>query len=122
MDRLVETIAHAGVLPSAHIELADVAITSGEDKSLKGFYFAARSLVPDLRHVSSIIISSALKKEWGCVPWNTETREGSVSLHWSVFESYLTRSTVCRNGRCLAVRRPAGRWPHEKNLQFAHFG
>lgn len=75
MDRLVETIAHAGVLPSAHIELADVAITSGEDKS-QGFYFAARSLVPDLRHVSSIIISSALKKEWGCVPWKDRAQRG----------------------------------------------
>lgn len=75
IDRLVETIAHGGMLPSAHFGFADIAITSGEDKN-EGFYWAARSLVPDLKYVSSIVISNALKNDWKCVSWKDSSRRG----------------------------------------------
>src|SRR5262249_8360490 len=75
VDRLVEIIAHEGILPSVHHRFADVAITSGEEKG-QGFYCAARTLVPDLKHSSSIVIGDALKADWGCVPWKDSHKRG----------------------------------------------
>jgi hypothetical protein len=75
IDRLVETIAHEGALPAAHFDRPDVALTGGEDKG-QGFYGAARSLVPDLRHMSSIGIAKALREDWGCFPWRGNNQRG----------------------------------------------
>ena len=75
VDRLVETIAHDGTLPSAHLDYPDVAITSGEEKG-EGFYCAARSLVPDLKRDSSIVVGNALKNGWECVSWKDRYRRG----------------------------------------------
>jgi hypothetical protein len=75
IDRLVETIAHDGALPAAHLTQRDVAITTGEDKG-DGFYCAVRVLVPDLKHYSSTVISNKLKEEWGCESWKSGDRRG----------------------------------------------
>ena len=48
---------------------------SGEEKG-QGFYCAARTLVPDLKHSSSIVIGDALKADWGCVPWKDSHKRG----------------------------------------------
>ena len=49
VDRLVELVAHSGILPAA--DHPHVAITSGEERG-SGFYAHAKSLVPDLRYNS----------------------------------------------------------------------
>ena len=68
LDRLIETLCHDGVLPSAHFDYPNIAITSGEAKG-EGFYAAARTLVPDFKYESSVVINSGLKRDWECVPW-----------------------------------------------------
>lgn len=75
LDRLIETIAHDGVLPSAHPVYSYVAITSGEDEG-EGFYCKARSLVSDLKYDSSIIIARTLKDEWECAAWHSGNLRG----------------------------------------------
>jgi hypothetical protein len=75
VDRLVETIAHDGLVPAADYTHVDVAITTGEDKD-EGFYCAARKLVPDLKLTSSIVISHILKDQWGCATWKSGNRRG----------------------------------------------
>jgi Family of unknown function (DUF5906) len=75
VDRLVEIICHNGMLPSVHIDYPDVAITSGEEKG-EGLYCAARTLVADLKHISSIVVGNALKSDWECVPWKDRYRRG----------------------------------------------
>lgn len=75
VDRLVETIAHNGMLPWAHPNYPDIAITSGEEKG-EGFYCAVRSLVPDLRHDSSVVISNTLKNGWECESWKSSHQRG----------------------------------------------
>ena len=75
VDRLVETIAHDGILPAAHAIHPDVAVTTGEEKG-DGFYCAARALVPDLKYESSIVISNKLKEEWGCSAWKSGNQRG----------------------------------------------
>jgi hypothetical protein len=75
IDRLIEQIAHDGRLPSAHTVHVNVAVTTGEE-DLKGFYHHARTLVPDLRYDSSIVIASKLKDEWGCGPWKSGYQRG----------------------------------------------
>jgi hypothetical protein len=75
IDRLIEIICHEGVVSSAHETYSDIAITTGEEKG-EGFYYAARTLVPDLKHVSSIIISQDLKQKWECTPWKAGNRRG----------------------------------------------
>jgi hypothetical protein len=75
VDRLIEIVCHDGTLPSAHVIHSDVAITSGEDKR-EGFYSAARTLVPDFKYDSSIIIANALKVSWGCSPWKAGNQRG----------------------------------------------
>ena len=52
IDRLVELLAYRGFLPAVHQMYLNVAVTAGEDDG-KGFYPAARRLVPDLKHLSS---------------------------------------------------------------------
>jgi hypothetical protein len=76
LDRLIELVAHAGSLPSAHWVYPDIAVTSGEDQS-RGFYCQARTLVPDLKYVgSSVVISNKLKDDWQCTPWHSGNVRG----------------------------------------------
>jgi Family of unknown function (DUF5906) len=75
VDRLVEILCHNGHLPSAREFFPDVAVTSGEEDG-EGFYCAARKLVPDFRHVSSIVISQTLKKHWECASWKASHQRG----------------------------------------------
>ena len=49
---------------SAHISLPRVAITTGQGDN-KGFYAAAKTMVPELRHSSPGVIVSTLKKALG---------------------------------------------------------
>jgi hypothetical protein len=74
IDRLIEQIAHEGVLPAVHSSSPNVAVTTGEAKN-EGFYFQARALVPDLKFLSSIVIALKLK-EWGCEPWHVGNQRG----------------------------------------------
>jgi hypothetical protein len=62
VDRVVEAIAHSGILPAAHTAHPNVAVTSGEENG-EGFHAKARTLAPDLKYDSSIVISAALKRE-----------------------------------------------------------
>jgi hypothetical protein len=75
IDRLIEHVAHSGVLPSTLTLHPQVALTSGEDRG-EGFYCAARSLVPELKHVSSQVIAQTLNKQWGCKPWHSGYQRG----------------------------------------------
>jgi hypothetical protein len=75
VDHLVEIVAHSGVLPAADTIHANVAITTGEDKG-EGFYCGARSMVPELRHDSSIVVAKSLKDDWGCKTWKSGYRRG----------------------------------------------
>jgi hypothetical protein len=75
IDRLVEIVTKNGILASVHPSYAEVAVTTGEDRG-EGFYCAARALVPDLKHVSSIIIGATLKKDWKCEPWKSGNQRG----------------------------------------------
>ena len=68
-------MAHSGILPAAHAQHPNVAVTSGEENG-NGFYPKARSLAPDLKYDSSIVISAALKKEWGCESWKSGYERG----------------------------------------------
>src|SRR6266516_4088424 len=61
VDRLVELVAYSGTLPTADPTYSNVAITTGEDKG-EGFYCGARSMVPELRHDSSIVVAKVLKE------------------------------------------------------------
>ena len=74
IDRLVEILAHEGVLPAVHPVLLDVAVTTGEAKG-EGFYAQAKALVPDLKFPSSVVINAALKN-WGCKPWRAHGVRG----------------------------------------------
>src|SRR5262249_26557911 len=75
MDRLIEIIAYDGVVPAIDSIGPNVAITTGEDKG-EGFYHAAKTLVPDLKHLASIGIAKALRKDWGCNEWHRGYRRG----------------------------------------------
>jgi Family of unknown function (DUF5906) len=75
IDRLIEHVAHEGLLPAAHLTYPNVAITSGEAEG-NGFYPGARSLVPDLKHTNSIIISRELQEKWGCASWKGSHQRG----------------------------------------------
>ena len=75
IDRLVEILAHEGILPSAHSMQPHIAVTSGEVKG-EGFYAAAKKLVPDLRRYgTSIQIATALS-QWGCKSWHSGNQRG----------------------------------------------
>ena len=75
IDRLVEILAHDGILPCADASDPGITITTGEDKG-EGFYSAARKLAPDLKHLSSQIIAVSLRKEWGCTRWKSGYQRG----------------------------------------------
>jgi Mesyanzhinovviridae DNA primase len=75
VDRLVEMIAHNGVLPAADATHANVAITTGEDEGA-GFYAGARAMVPELKYESSIVMARTLKNDWGCKTWKSNSRRG----------------------------------------------
>lgn len=74
VDRLIEMVAHSGMLPAVHGAYPNIAVTSGEEDG-NGFYPKARSLVPDLKYNSSIVIATALKR-WGCEPWHSGPLRG----------------------------------------------
>jgi hypothetical protein len=75
VDQLIEIIAHDGDLPCAHSSLANVAVTGGEGDG-RGFYAAAKKMVPDLRYLSSSAISQALRETWGCARWRSAQQRG----------------------------------------------
>ena len=75
VDQLIEIIANDGIVPRAHHDLANVAITSGEEKG-RGFYVAARALVHELKFRSSPVIANELRKKWGCKPWKNAHLRG----------------------------------------------
>jgi Mesyanzhinovviridae DNA primase len=75
IDRLVEILAHDGILPCADASDPSITITTGEDKG-EGFYPAARKLAPDLKHLSSQIIAVSLRKDWGCSRWKSGYQRG----------------------------------------------
>jgi Family of unknown function (DUF5906) len=75
IDALIEHIASEGELIEAHPIYHDIAITS-EAPDRKGFFKAAQSRFPDLRHSSWMVTSRALKEEWGCTPWKTNHQRG----------------------------------------------
>jgi Mesyanzhinovviridae DNA primase len=75
VDRLVEMVAHSGILPATDPVHANVAITTGEEKG-EGFYCGARSMVPELRHDGSIVVAKTLKEGWGCKSWKSGYRRG----------------------------------------------
>jgi hypothetical protein len=75
VDRLVEILCHNGYLPWARDLYPDVAVTSGEENG-EGFYCAARNLVPDFKHISSIVISRNLKSQWECASWKASHQRG----------------------------------------------
>jgi len=75
IDRLVEILAHDGILPCTDASDPSITITSGEDKG-EGFYRAARTLAPDLKHVSSKIIAVSLQRDGGCDRWKSGYQRG----------------------------------------------
>jgi hypothetical protein len=75
VDRLIEIIATDGVIPCAHEYYSNVALTSGEGEG-RGFYAAAKNLVPDLKHMSSIPLATTLVDMWGCIKWKSGVRCG----------------------------------------------
>jgi Mesyanzhinovviridae DNA primase len=75
IDRLIECVAHCGLLPAAHMVHRNVAITSGEEEGA-GFYHQARGLAPELKFDSQIVIHNALKKNWGCESWKSGNQRG----------------------------------------------
>jgi hypothetical protein len=98
VDRLVEMVAHGGILPSADASHANVAITTGEDRG-EGFYCGARSMVPELRYESSIVVAKTLKNDWDCTTWKSVTVAASNSPRWSSCGRCSTGSTDRRIGR-----------------------
>ena len=60
---------------SSSLKFSLFAITSGEDDN-RGFYVAARSLVPDLKHENPVVITAALKEEWKCTRWKSGNLRG----------------------------------------------
>ena len=75
IDLLVEHLARDGQLPCANLTFPNVAVTSGEADN-KGFYVAARNLVPDLKHTASTVVGRHLKEDWGCTPWRGHDQRG----------------------------------------------
>jgi hypothetical protein len=75
VDALVEIIAQDGMLPNVHELYPNRAVTSGEERG-RGFYAAARALVPDLKHRSSRMIGQELIKPWGCSFWQGHRLRG----------------------------------------------
>jgi hypothetical protein len=75
IDRLVETLAHDGLLPSATVNHPNVAVTSGEERG-EGFYCAARARVPELKYTPQRVIAETLRKDWNCKPWKSGYQRG----------------------------------------------
>jgi hypothetical protein len=98
IDRLVEILAHDGILPCADASDPSITITTGEDKG-EGFYPAARKFAPDLKHLSSQIIAVSLRKDWGCNRWKSGYQRGIKFPTSPNCESASTSATASRNGR-----------------------
>jgi len=75
VDRLVEIMAHDGILPCADTSDPSITVTSGEGKG-EGFYPAARTLSPELKHLSSQVIAASLQEDWGCSRWKSGYQRG----------------------------------------------
>jgi len=80
IDRLIEKCASEGVLPCAYSNSANVALTSGEGQG-GGFYCAARTIAPDLRHVGSMQMAKVLRKEWDCKPFVQLLKDNEAVLY-----------------------------------------
>jgi hypothetical protein len=74
VDRLIEMIATEGVIPCVGT-YCNVALTSGEGEG-KGFYAHAKSVVPDLKFMSSITIATTLVDKWKCTRWKSGNIRG----------------------------------------------
>lgn len=74
IDRLVEVIAHEGILPGSTTH-PDVAVTTGEERGV-GFYHDAKTLVPELKRLGSIVTATTLNKQWGCETWRSANQRG----------------------------------------------
>jgi hypothetical protein len=98
IDRLIEILAHDGLLPCAEASDPSVTVTTGEDKG-EGFYPAARKFAPDLKHLSSQIIAVTLKKEWGCTRYKSGYQRGIKFPPSPNCENSLISGTANRNGR-----------------------
>ena len=75
IDRLVEHLAQEGLLIAPHPKYTNVAVTTNEFKG-EGFFAEAKKLVPDLKHMSSIVIRKTLKDEWACEDWHSGYQRG----------------------------------------------
>jgi hypothetical protein len=75
IDALVEELASEGLLFEAHESNPAVAITTPFE-GRKGFYQAAKSRFPELRHLTDRIINDNLRAEWGCTTWRESRRRG----------------------------------------------
>ena len=95
VDRLVERLAHDGVLPSGR---GNLAITTGEERG-EGFYYHARKLVSDLKFESSIVIAKTLKGEWGCTTWKSGYERGIEFPPLNELRTAFDRKHGPRNGR-----------------------
>src|SRR5262249_18490264 len=75
VDRLIEIIAYEATIPCRHETYLNLALTSGEGEG-NGFYAYARTIVPELKFVSSINIATALVDDWDCIRWKSGGRRG----------------------------------------------
>jgi hypothetical protein len=75
IDALIEHVCSEGELFEGHGIYPNIAITSERDDH-KGFFREAQSRFPDLKHTTWIVVSRALKEEWGCTPWKTNHLRG----------------------------------------------
>jgi hypothetical protein len=74
VDALVEHMAFEGQLLETHDLYADVAVVT--ERGGRGFFKAAQSVAPDLRHLHWIVVQRTLKEEWGCTPWHSGNLRG----------------------------------------------
>ena len=74
IDLLISTLCHQGRLPAAHYRHPDVTITTGEE-SAGGFYYWAKSAVPDLKTKGARQIRSSLDP-WACLDWRSGNERG----------------------------------------------
>ena len=77
VDALIERLAMDGSLPSPLPSRPDVAVITGEDRC-EGFYAAARTLVPSLKHSTGIAIGKELRRDWKCEPYRNSGVRGLI--------------------------------------------
>src|SRR5262249_33933063 len=77
IDALVEHFAHAGELPEPRPGYPHMCITSVRD-GRKSFHQHARTIAPDLKHITDVNITRHLKTDWGCKAWRANGINGIV--------------------------------------------